>query len=146
MMYLDIQYNLTTLYPDDNVDGNYMSVSYHRNGNPIKSQWTISIEEEFESFKISRQQNWHNEKRGWGLHPTEPFSMIGRLINGKNVMIARFQEMSPNGQNVEDIWHGYPADIRGKTNDIPTVDVLKSWLANGYINGSQFSKIRRGIL
>lgn len=145
-MNLDTPYNLTTLYPDDNVYGNYMAVRYHRNGYPIKSQWTISIEEEFESFKISRQKNWYNEKRGWGLHPANPFSEIGRSVSNKSIMIARFQEMSPIGQNVKDIWHGYPADIRGKTNDIPTVDVLKSWLANGYIKGHQFSKIMRGTL
>lgn len=145
-MDLNTQYSLSEIYPDEDVDGNYMSVSYHRNGNPIKSQWTISIEEEFESFKISRLQNWHNERRGWGLHPTNPFSEIGRSVSNRSVMIARFQEMSPNGQVIQDIWHGYPADIRGKTNDIPTVDVLKSWLANGYINGNQFSKIRSGKL
>ena len=145
-MNLDTLYNLTTIYPYDNVDGNYMAVSYHRNGNPQKSQWSISVEEEFESFKISRQQNWHNEKRGWGLHPKDPFSTIGRTTANNNVVIAIFQEMSPNGQNVDDIWHGYPADIRGKINDIPTVDVLRSWLTNGYINGHEFSKIRRGSL
>lgn len=145
-MDLDTLYNLTTLYPNDNVDGYYMAVSYHRNGNPKKSQWTISVDDEFECFKISRQQNWHNEKTGWGLHPTDPFSVIGRTDANINVMIAKFQEMSPNGQMVKDIWHGYPADIRGKISDIPDDYVLKSWLTHGYISGHEFSKIRRGAL
>lgn len=145
-MDLDRQYKLSDIYADIHDECVYISVSYHRNGNPKKSQWSISIEEEFESFKTSRLQNWTSNKRGWGLHPSKPNFEVGTLSNEEVVFIARFQEMSPDGQPIKDIWHGYPADIRNKKNDIPTDAILKCWLENSYINKSQFSRIRRGVL
>lgn len=144
---LDAAYEIKSLFDDlDNCSGSYMSVSYHRNGDPEKSQWTISVEEEFRSFAISRQNRWYQDKRGWGIHPSGSLIEVGTLVCGKIVRISRFQEMSPLGQEFKDIWHGYPADIKGKTNDIPVVEVLDSWLNAGIIKRHQLSKIRRGLL
>lgn len=145
-MDLDKAYKLSDIYDDVNDECSYTSVSYHRNGNPKKSQWSISIDEEFVCFKTSRLQKWSSQKRGWGLHPSNKFDEVGKLTDKESVKIARFQENSPNNQPIKDEWHGYPADIRGKKNDIPTDSVLQSWLSKGYINKSQFIRIRRGVL
>lgn len=139
-------YDINTLYPDWQIDGQYMSIAYHRNGDPEKSQWFISIEEEFESFAVSRKNKWYNELRGWGIHPSGTLMDVGRLADGRTVQIVRFQEMTPHGQEIQNIWHGYPADIKRKTNDIPIYTILMSWMNQGIIKKHQLSKIRRGVL
>lgn len=145
-MDLNTPYDIGSLYPDWQIDGLYMSVDYHRNGDPEKSQWTISIEHEFESFAVSRKNKWFNDQHGWGIHPSMELLDVGRLVDGRNVQIARFQEMTPHGQEIQNKWHGYPADIKGKTSDIPILKVLTDWLELGIIKKHQLSKIRRGLL
>lgn len=145
-MELNTAYDINTLYPDWNIEGQYTAVDYHRNGDPEKSQWVISVEEEFKSFAISQKNKWYEGQRGWGIHPSMAFLDVGYLNNGKNVQIARFQEMSPHGQEIQNIWHGYPADIKGKTNDIPILAVLNIWRELGIIQKHHLSKIRRGVL
>lgn len=145
-MELNTCYDIATLFPDLKIECLYVAVDYHRNGNPQKSQWIISVEEEFESFAIARKNEWFNGLRGWGIHPSGSLADVGRLVNGRNVQIARFQEMTPPGQKIQNVWHGYPADIKGKTNDIPVMEVLNNWLEAGIIQKHQLSKIRRGVL
>lgn len=145
-MELDTFYQISLLYPEVNFNGSYMSVSYHRNGDSEKSQWTINVEEEFDCFKNALVNNWHIEKRGWSLHPSNRLMEIGKLKSGKSSFIIRFQEMSPIGQEVQNRWHGYPADIKAKNNDIPPDAVLRDWLDKKYIKNHQFSKIRRASL
>lgn len=145
-MELNTSYDIGSLYPDYGIEGLYMAVDYHRNSNPEKSQWIISVEEEFMSFAISRKNEWFNGQRGWGVHPSNTLLDVGSLVDGRNVQIARFQEMTPLGQKIQNKWHGYPADIKGKTNDIPEIKVLKNWLDLGIIQKHQLSKIRRGVL
>lgn len=146
IMDFNTAYDINTLYPDWQIDGLYMTIGYHHNGAPEKSQWLISVEEEFKSFAVSRKNKWYNEQRGWGIHPSGTLMDVGRLTDGRTVQIVRFQEMTPLGQMIQNIWHGYPADIKGKTNDIPIYDVLTHWLKLGIIKKHQLSKIRRGVL
>lgn len=143
MFNVDTSYVISDIFHDKEIDCSYVSTRYHRNGDPQKSQWTISIEEELLSFATSQENKWYDDDKGWGIHPTGALLEVGKLKTGEKVLIARFQKLGPTAHNQ---WHGYPADIRGKTHDIPNDFVLTDWKNKKIILNHQFSKIRRGIL
>ena len=44
----DTEYDMAVEYPLLEISGYYKAVSFHRNGTPDKSQWTISVDDEFD--------------------------------------------------------------------------------------------------
>lgn len=94
----------------------YLPNEQHRNGNPEKSQWTISLDDELASFFQAEERGWQESNKAWGLHLVE-----GRIIYlgvTKNrqtpVFIAKYT------CSRDAVWHGYPADYRNNSQDIPT--------------------------
>lgn len=141
----DHEYSISELYPEKNILCCYKPMGYHRNGNPLKSQWLICIDEEIETFVKSMEENWKEEYRGWWIDPSGNKRIIGETKYREAVYIVRYQGICPDGQQNNCIWHGYPADIRRKKNDIPSDIVLNDWKSKNMINQPQFSRIRRGI-
>ncbi|MEP4599695.1 MAG: hypothetical protein ABJZ98_02215, partial [Saccharospirillum sp.] len=98
----------------------------HRNSNPNKSQWTIDIPSELESFQTMDQQEWNENQTGWGLYFNEygSISYLGTLPrNRAEVFIAKFVCDVAHG-----LWHGYPADYQSNIQDVPHKEVIFEWV------------------
>lgn len=146
-MQANILYDLSIVCPKHGIKGKYKSLDYHRNGNPGKAQWTITVDEEIDCFANTKKSSWIDAKKahGWGIIANgNGHKFIGYVRNkGENieVYIARFV-----GIRLKDEWHGYPANVARCSNDKPKDQVLKEWLSLNYISKSDFTRIRRGIL
>lgn len=137
----NVLYDLGKEYPLLKIKGFYTSLKYHRDKNPKKSQWIVSVDQEVDCFAQTKSENWISKDRGWGIIiQNKRLGKIGISVLGEDLSIARFE-----CKNNNDEWHGYPADLKNKTDDIPIDDVLIVWRNSGYINKSEFIKIRRGV-
>jgi len=123
------------------VTSNYIISSQHRRvGNPNKSIWTISFEDEVTCFVHTITNKWKIGPDAWGIKVIGDILQVVGLNNDKQELkIARFVD----GTNT-DIWHGYPADYMRKSKDRPSTAVLKSWVKSGFITKAKMSKIRTG--
>jgi hypothetical protein len=119
----------------------YIHNNEHRNHSSSKSQWTITTQEEYDSFTASQNQSWYIGDIGWGLY------FIGQAINylgisqnrQQRLFIAKFiQNHSPV------FWHGYPADHMIHNQDIPPNDILFKWQTIGILELSKIRKLSRG--
>lgn len=120
---------------------NYIISSQHRrNGNPNKSIWTVSFNEEVDCFIQTINENWKNGNEAWGLRVIGTILQVVGLNNGsEELKIAKFVD----GTNTN-VWHGYPADYMSKSQDRPTTNILKVWVDKKYITKAKMSKIRLG--
>jgi len=114
----------------------------HRNGNPRKSQWSISKDEEKLCFDCSKNNQWLNEFDGWGLHcPQGDILWLGWTQGGgKQTFIAKFVCAKGNKPN----WHGYPANHQKHVHDIPDTHILNKWLQEKLIKPAKIRKIAKG--
>lgn len=118
----------------------YVVNQHHRNGNRAKSQWRITIPEENVSFDNARTSGWLATDTGWGLH----------LVNGNAAVLGVAQDHTTSVHlakfvgSVGGPWHGYPADYRNNSQDIPTPHVLGNWLSKGIFSAAKIRKISRG--
>lgn len=119
---------------------NYTSNIQHRNGNPEKSQWTISTVYEESSFQLSIHNNWLLNTHGWGLHLVSGQPTIVGIAKDRtnNVFFAKF--VGADKIN----WHGYPADYRNNNHDIPDSDILRKWLDASIFSRATIRKITKG--
>lgn len=120
----------------------YILANHHRNRqNSNKSLWTITQDEEVESFRLMYINNWIvNNNKGWSLHRVNYLNeILGLSTQQKNVQIAKFVDSSNNSQ-----WHGYPVDYRKSVYDRPTADILKDWVGKRIIKRADMSKILQG--
>src|SRR4051794_13869774 len=101
----------------------YICKEDHRNGAPMKSQWTIGEADERSSFVRAQQEGWLRASKGWGLHLIdEQANDLGRSWDGARILFfARFTTSTSAP------WHGYPADWVRRSSDIPDADVLMQW-------------------
>jgi len=113
----------------------------HRNNTRDKSQWTISPDVEIGVFTYSLNNSWLIKQDGWGLYLNgNTVLILGHSSdNQRSLFIARFID-STNKQE----WHGYPADHVRRNSDIPAVELLQTWMTNGYLRPAKVSKIVRG--
>ena len=132
----DIEINLT-----GQTTSNYIISSQHRRqGNPNKSIWTISFNEEVECFIQAINQEWKNGSKAWGLQfINNALQSIGINNNRQELKLAIFVD----GSKIN-VWHGYPADYLQNSHDRPTTRILKNWVDSGYITKAKMSKIRLG--
>ncbi|MEY3220489.1 MAG: hypothetical protein RIT27_1846 [Pseudomonadota bacterium] len=128
------------------VDGQNKSCSYtyhpqHRDKTPTKSQWTITYDEESRSFCLSLENQWNDDKNGWGVHLiNETISYLGISQNGmQNLLIAKYV-----CDNVHNDWHGYPANHIEYSRDIPPEKFLLDWKSKNYITSAKMRKILKG--
>lgn len=125
----------------ENANGNYIISSQHRrSGNPNKSIWTISFDDEVECFIQTMKGNWKSGTEAWGIKVLDNVLQIIGLNNKKQELkLAKFVD----GANTN-VWHGYPADHVRKSQDRPTTNILKTWVGSGYLTKAKMSKIRLG--
>lgn len=120
----------------------YIIASQHRlMTNQHKSFWIISPEGELDCFQLTISKGWYQNNRGWGLClSTEgKLNYLGKNNISELLKIAKFIDSVPNNH-----WHGYPADYRRKTQDIPPIDILKEWYDEGLLEKHCISKIKAG--
>lgn len=134
----------------------YKSNPTHRtNHNEDKSQWEISLEEEYRTFENTVLNNWFtiassntNKIFGYGIFlPQEKINTpkqigskeIKHSQKTKKLYIAKFDVDS-------NLWHGYPCG--DKESDFFELKnfkaILTQWIDLKYITKSQFQKIHKG--
>jgi len=120
---------------------NYIIASHHRKkGNPNKSIWTISFDEEVECFVQTMNGNWKAGTEAWGVKVLgDVLQVLGLNNNKQELKLAKFVD----GTNTN-VWHGYPADYVSKSQDRPATNILKIWVDSGYLTKAKMSKIRLG--
>jgi hypothetical protein len=113
----------------------------HRNGNPNKSQWTITEEEERAAFVRAVEHEWLLQNRGWGLHlhQEQPQYLGTSKGQAAALFVAKFVS---SGAQVS--WHGYPADHQRNIQDIPESKVLKSWIDLRLLALPKIRKLMKG--
>jgi len=119
----------------------YKPNKQHRDKNPNKSQWTISILEEVKVFENTYPNNWIDQSVGWGLHfVNNGVQYLGNASNqNRRLFIAKFMDGNCNGK-----WHGYPADYQTNIQDIPNEFGLKEWVDKRYLSNAKIAKITQG--
>lgn len=128
-------------------DISYIYHEHHRNNNPNKSQWVITIDQETDCFISSHQiKDKFTVHSGicWGLYLEEDeCQYLGKAARhstepNSQLFIAKFIDNSNE-------WHGYPADHVDKfPEDVPHEVWLNYWLQKGLLSKSKVSKILRG--
>jgi hypothetical protein len=120
---------------------NYIISSQHRRtGNPNKSVWTITFEEEVACFIQAINDNWKIGTQAWGVKVLgNILQVVGLNNNRQELKFAKFVD----GTNTN-VWHGYPADYMSNAQDRPATNILKGWVDNGYMTKAKMSKIRLG--
>lgn len=115
--------------------------SHRRSGNPNKSQWTITPEEEIYCFKLAVSNDWLENKIGWGIKQDQigNLEQIGVSPLNEPLKIAKFRDDSQTNE-----WHGHPADYQQKQQDRPSTEILQIWRKQGIIAKHHITKIRSG--
>lgn len=120
----------------------YILANHHRNRqNNDKSLWTITQNEELESFKLMSNNSWIvDDNKGWSIHRVNYSNeILGVSTQKESVQIAKFVDSSNNLE-----WHGYPVDYRKSVYDRPQSTILKDWVNQGIIKRADMSKILKG--
>lgn len=127
----------------------YVHNVLHRNGNPQKSQWSISELDERNCFENAAGflhiYGWTLTFCCWGLHFSEGgLSYLG--ISAANssdprreLFIAKFVDSNQNNR-----WHGYPADHVDHPQDIPPENILSHWMRLRHLSPAKIRKISKG--
>lgn len=125
----------------EQTNGNYIISSQHRRrGNPNKSIWTISFDEEVACFIQTMNGDWKTGTEAWGIKVLgDVLQVLGLNNSRQELKLAKFVD----GTNTN-VWHGYPADYVSKSQDRPATNILKVWVDSGYLTKAKMSKIRLG--
>ena len=135
----DIEYDMSTEYPAYKIAGYYKSVSYHRNGTADKSQWTISVDDEFDLFAKAKRDGQIYDDKGYALWiVSEVACVLGLTEHDSETRLARFVDGTRS-----DHWHGYPANYMRAKNDIPPMSLLRQWKENGLIEKSDITRLKQ---
>jgi hypothetical protein len=119
----------------------YIGKPDHRDGTPTKSQWTVSVPDEQNCFRLGVHRKWISESAAWGLH----------IVNGSGAILGR---TAPNREakddlivaffQLADVCHGYPSDPRRSVRELPPNSVTSDWLKENYLRASVVRKLQRG--
>lgn len=120
----------------------YVSKPDHRDGTRSKSQWRISLNDEYASFALGTSSTWIAGQFAWGLHLVNNIAdYLGSsaVDPGPDVAlcVAFFQLAVP--------CHGYPSDPKRSTREVPPNEVRNDWLAKKYLRPAAIRKIGRGL-
>lgn len=126
--------------PSQTINEAYQIHPQHRNGNPNKSRWTVSYEDELSIFAGTAIDGVITDGQYmWGLFvPLYEPEVLGVTKNGDQSRIAIFDNGKHNG-----FWHGYPADYI-REQEIPPDDVLDLWRTKEIIRKPDINKIIKG--
>lgn len=119
----------------------YRANPHHRDNNPNKSQWLISVSEEEGVFRASYSKEWISNNAVWGLQKSEDGG-LKRLGYRDTKEIKLFVAKYVSSEEPV-FWHGYPVDLKS-FHDRPGSDLLKIWLVNKVLKGSKIRKIQKG--
>lgn len=116
-----------------------ISPAHRKTGNPHKSVWTVSFDNEFGCFCHSYTNGWVEADNAWGysLDANSKFVLLGVGVNGEELKLARFRKDPTATQ-----WHGYPCNYMANSYDVPPETILKKWVLTGAINKAKMSKIQ----
>ena len=119
-----------------------VSDKHRQRGNPNKSVWIVSPNEEYGCFEFTYENNWIEDNDAWGYlsDGSNHLVVLGQGIDGEQLQIARFKK-DPNAAE----WHGYPCNYIANTNDVPPVKIIQKWVDKKAITKAKMSKIQRGI-
>lgn len=120
----------------------YVVKSDHRDGTPVKSQWTVSVPEELSVFETCISNDWVTDSAGWGLHiPTQILEKLGESAASygtrHDLFVAYFSVGSPS--------HGYPSDPVRSTREIPPTHILQAWLQGKHLRKATIRKMTKGM-
>ncbi|MDR0307029.1 MAG: hypothetical protein LBI42_09370 [Chitinispirillales bacterium] len=131
---------------DQNIDlsprtnATYFASSVHRNRQPNKSQWVISVVQEVECFIESQINNWIEGIFSWGMiSDGNNLIVLGKSVYNEELKLAKFVTKNDDG-----VWHGYPADFCKNFQDRPGIKILQKWRNCGHIEKHHITKIRQG--
>jgi hypothetical protein len=134
----DVEYDMSTEYPDYEIAGYYKAVSYHRNGTAGKSQWTISVDDEFDLFAKAKRDGQIFDDKGYALWiVADAACVLGITEHESETRLARFEDGTRS-----DHWHGYPANYLRAKNDIPPMSLLRQWKESGLIEKSDITRLK----
>lgn len=77
----DVEYDMAVEYPMLKISGYYKAVSFHRNGTPDKSQWIISVDDEFDLFAKTKLDGQIYDDKGYVTRtcPLSPKKLLRKL-------------------------------------------------------------------
>lgn len=126
----------------------YVINAQHRDGNPNKSQWIISEDDESVCFRWAANDltvlHLESQKICWGLYVVEDqLEYLGTSARNESncnecLFIAKF--VGDHGVN----WHGYPANHVANPHDIPAPEVLRKWKERNFLRRPAVRKISKG--
>ncbi len=130
---------MSTLHTID-TDVHYRHKNDHRDQSQNKSQWEVSEAEERGIFSNTYKRGWYGQAVGWGLHlENKSIRVLGVGVNRqRQLFFARFVD-----GNVNNIWHGYPADYLEHQQDVPDPIFLSIWCSEKYMSAAKMRKILR---
>ena len=113
----------------------------HRDGTPVKSQWTIKRTQELDAFRLAITSGWIVGTFAWGLHINEDKTMyLGKAAMKPGPPTDLFLAVFDLGHTC----HGYPADHARSQREKPPSSVRKEWLDKGHLRPAVLRKIGRG--
>jgi hypothetical protein len=120
----------------------YESKPDHRDGTRIKSQWDITLADEYAAFALGVTSGWVDGASAWSLHLNDgSASYLGRSAaqygSQSHLFMAFFQ--------LATICHGYPSDPARSSREVPPNNVRSEWLAKKYLRPAVIRKIGRGL-
>lgn len=141
------------VYTYNNQTYKYKANQTHRTKhNQDKSQWLVSLDEEYTMFKEAVKNDWFTKPEngdksfGYGIFLPQEKEATPIVIGEKNfsgnkkvLYIAKF-DLDSN------VWHGYPCG--DKQSDFFTLKnfkkILDKWISANYITKAKFNKIHKG--
>lgn len=134
----DVEYDMSSEYPDYEIVGYYKAVSYHRNGTAGKSQWSIPVDDEFDLFAKAKKDGQIFDDKGYALWIVgDAACVLGVTEHESKTRLARFVDGTRT-----DHWHGYPANYLRAKNDIPPMSLLRQWKDDGLIEKSDITRLK----
>jgi hypothetical protein len=123
----------------------YVSKPDHRDGTSTKSQWIVSIGDEYACFEHGVSRGWVSISgdSAWGLHLVDGrCEYLGKTAPGhgppSDLFVAYFQ--------LADVCHGYPSDLMRSRREAPPTSVARDWLTGKYLRPSVVRKLQQGQL
>lgn len=118
-------------------DVQYARHPHHANGNPNKSQWNITLEDEIIVFQRSRSSGWTQDRFTWGIYfQANKVQYLGKATDLTPLIYAKFVDSSRDSR-----WHGYPADHRNQSDKLPE-NVSLQWME--LLGAPKIRKLLRG--
>ena len=116
----------------------------HRDVNPNKIQWRVSINVELDLFRVSYDSCWFNQDKTWC------FGIMSD--DGKPQILGDSAKNNPPPTDLhfakfvcdQSLWHGYPfGKASSDLGQIPK-QVLDSWKKDNHISNAVKNKIHKG--